>query len=429
MPRYDILSLDLQRDDDGRLVAGIEGAAADDAAPFVHQLVKTLNGLKVIAHVDGANVYNLYNPPQPTPAGVRSLTRKLKEMLYGHVFPATVNIAVTSACQCRCAHCSADLFQRQGRLKRADLSGDEIRSIVDESLDLGANLIIFTGGEPLLRDDLMDLIRYVDKDRAVVMIFTNGWRLDADTARALKDAGLFSLNVSIDDADPASHDRLRGLPGCHERAWRGLRNALDAGLMAGVSTYATSENLVSGGLKTLLEQARDAGAKETTIFDCIPSGKLLWRCDLILSEEEKKAVLALADGFHGAASPMGVIPMALVNSPAGAGCFGGFSQVYVTCHGDVNPCDFNPVSFGSVREIPLQAIWEKMVRHFEFGRRQMCCRMQSPRYRRQFIEAIPRDIEFPVPIEALPGDGSFDHDAYDRAMERLQRLENEHDGP
>jgi MoaA/NifB/PqqE/SkfB family radical SAM enzyme len=143
----------------------------------------------------------------------------------------------------------------------------------------------------------------------------------------------------------------------------------------------------------------------------------------MLSEAEKAEVVRLAKRFHDDDGPMGVIAMAAVNSPSGAGCFGGFSQVYVTCHGDVNPCDFNPISFGSIRELPLAAIWEKMVRHPEFGRRQMCCRMQSPRYRSRFIEPIPADLEFPVPVEALPGDGSFRIDVYKRFLERMARVE------
>ncbi|MHC4780546.1 MAG: radical SAM/SPASM domain-containing protein [Planctomycetota bacterium] len=420
MPKYDILDLELALGEDGLLEARLGGAASGDLKPFVDQLIRTLNGLKVIARRRETNVYNLYNPPQPSPAGLRSLTRKLKELLFGHVFPATVNIAVTSACQCRCEHCSADLFQRQGKLTRSDLDGEEIRRVVDEGIDLGANLIIFTGGEPLLRPDLVSLVDYVDKEKAVPMIFTNGYLLDGKRASALAGAGLYSVNISVDDLDASVHDGLRRLDGSHRGAFDALRASLDAGLLAGISTYATSENLASGRLEALLEKAREEGANEVTIFDCIPSGKLLWRSDMMLSDEEKANVVELARRYRESEHPMGVIAMSAVNSPHGAGCFGGFSQVYVTCHGDVNPCDFNPVSFGSVRDLPLQAIWEKMVRHPEFGRRQMCCRMQSERYRTRYIDPIPRDLEFPIPIEALPGDGSFRREAYDLFMGRMK---------
>lgn len=423
MTKYGIIDLELSVGDDGKLRYSVTGAAADDVEPFVAGLVRVLNGLKVIARRGDGNVYNLYNPPQPSGPGLRALTRKLKEKLYGRVFPATINIAVTSSCQCKCVHCSADLFQKHGGGARPDLTAEEIRRVVDEGLDLGANLIIFTGGEPLTRPDLPELIRYVDKDRAVPMIFTNGWLLDRPMAARLKEAGLYSLNVSIDELEPSLHDDMRGLPGSHERAFAALKNALDAGILAGVSTYATHENIASGRLAELISMCRDAGAVEVTIFDCIPSGKLLWNRDMVLTEAEKQEVVRLADRFIAdPASPMGVVPMAAVNSPSGAGCFGGFSQVYVTCHGDVNPCDFNPISFGSVREFPLQAIWEKMVTHPEFGRRQMTCRMQSARYRPRYIEPIPHDIDFPVPIEALRGDGSFDMEAYLKFSVRMVEI-------
>ena len=64
-----------------------------------------------------------------------------------------------------------------------------------------------------------------------------------------------------------------------------------------------------------------------------------------------------------------------------------------------------------------------MVRHPEFGRRQMCCRMQSRRYRTRYIEPIPHDLEFPVPIEALAGDGTFRRDVYERFLDRMKDLE------
>jgi hypothetical protein len=65
-------------------------------------------------------------------------------------------------------------------------------------------------------------------------------------------------------------------------------------------------------------------------------------------------------------------------------------------------------------------IWEKMVTHPEFGRRQMTCRMQSPRYRARYIDPIPPETPFPVPIEALPGDGTFDAAAHGEYRKRTE---------
>ncbi len=402
--RFEILGLSVEKGADGRLRPTLTGQAADFLRPLADEFFRTLNGLKVIAEKDGANVYNLYNPPHPSEAGVRALSRKLREIVYGRVFPATANIALTQSCQCRCVHCSAELFRRPGD---AELTAAEIKRVVDEALALGAGLVIFTGGEPMLRREIFDLVHHVDKSKAVVMMFSNGLLLSRENARRLADAGLFSLNVSLDGPDAASHDGLRKAEGCFEAAVDGARNCREAGILTGVSTYATRENIDSGALEKLVEFARTEGFHEVTIFDCIPSGRFLSKTDLMLTADEKAAVVDLGRRQHRMQHPMGVVTMAQVNSPLGAGCFGGYSELYVTAFGEVNPCDFNPVTFGSVREFPLEAIWEKMVTHREYGRRKQTCRMQSPRYRRRYIDPIPEGTPLPVPIEALPGDGTF----------------------
>jgi len=78
----------------------------------------------------------------------------------------------------------------------------------------------------------------------------------------------------------------------------------------------------------------------------------------------------------------------------------------MTCYGDVNPCDFNPVTFGNVLEEPLEAIWRRVATTGVRPHRS-ACRMQSARYRRQYIDPITDAERLPVRIERLPGDGTI----------------------
>ena len=82
--------------------------------PYVDQFFEKINSLKVIARVNGMHVYNLYNPPFPSQAGMRFLKRKLRMMLYKMAFPVTADLAITHKCQC--IHCSADPFPKNVRL-------------------------------------------------------------------------------------------------------------------------------------------------------------------------------------------------------------------------------------------------------------------------------------------------------------------------
>jgi MoaA/NifB/PqqE/SkfB family radical SAM enzyme len=399
MDIFDFLSLETEVTSNNKIKAKAGGILGDVMQPFVDQFFNVLNGIKVIAKTaDGKLVYNLYNPPQPSPAGMRAMMRKVKEMVYKHVFPATANLSVTWKCQCKCVHCSAESFVN----KPADLlSVDELKTVVDGAIDLGANLIIYTGGEPLLRPEIYELIQYVPKDKAMAMIFTNGLELAKDgVAEKLAKAGLSTLNISIDHLDAKKHDEWRGIKGLYEKAFEGARRARAAGILTGVSTYATRESLNDGSVEKLINKAIDEGFQEVTIFDCIPSGKFLKRTEMMLTDEDKKKVIALARKYI-ANSPVGIAAQALINSPIGAGCFGSYSEFYMTARGDINPCDFNPISFGNVRELPVQLIWGKMVTHPDFAKRHMTCRMQTPSYRERYIDVIPDDAKWPVTVEQV----------------------------
>ncbi|MBN2584860.1 MAG: radical SAM protein, partial [Planctomycetes bacterium] len=385
---------------DGQKIAcDLEGPAKAQVQPMVDRFLSVINRVKVIGNVEGRLVYNLYNPPMPSPAALRPFERKLRSHSLGYVLPATATLSITPNCPCKCVHCSADRFvTKEGQM----LSTEELASVVDQTLALGVCTLIFTGGEPMARKDLYDQIARVDKNLAHVMIFTCGAFLNAESVARLKEAGLGSMNVSIDSDRPEEHDQFRNRPGTFKQAVEGARMAREAGIMVGVSTYATHENLTNGRLEHLLEIARDEGFHEVTIFDCVPTGKFLRRDDLILGRKDIEAVRALADKYNSDTAEFGVTAQAKANAPDGGGCFGSFSQFYMTCYGDIDPCDFNPVSFGNVRNAPLAEIWKKMVTHPEFCGHRMSCRMQSQRYRRKYIDPLTDDEVLPVLIDRLP---------------------------
>ena len=395
---YEYLSVEIEVKDD-KLYGKAKGYLGDAIQPFIDAFCNTMNSLKVIhREADGSLRHNLYNPPQPSKAGMRALMRKFMEPIYKVVSPATANLAITHKCQAKCVHCSADLFKDP---KKSELTTDELKSVIDQSLALGANIVIFTGGDPFCRPDLFELVQYVDKDKANMMMFTNGLGLTEENVQKLAAAGMQTINISIDHVDPKIHNELRGIPRLYERAVEGAARARAAGILTGVSTYATAEKIADGSLERLLAMAQKEGFNEVTVFDCIPSGKFLKNTDLILKPADRKKVVELCNRYNKMEHPMGVICQSLINSPDGVGCFGSFSQFYMTGYGDINPCDFNPISFGNVKEKPLAQIWMEMRNHPHFGKRHMTCRMQTPSYRRKFIDVLPDDFRLPVPIEEI----------------------------
>jgi len=399
-----LLQIKSWRTPEKKIACEISGRLSGKFRKQVDAFLTVINRLKVIAEKNGKNVYNLYNPPMPSRVGLRPFERKLRTMVEKIVFPATSTLSVTPRCPCRCVHCSADRFVTPDR---RELTTEEIQSVVDQALDLGVCTMIFTGGEPMSRADLPDLIAHVDKNRAHTMIFTSGVLLTEKNVQRLAAAGLGSLNVSIDADTPAVHDELRRMPGAFRKALDGARRARAAGILTGISTYACHESVASGALEHLLEIARDEGFQEVTIFDCVPTGKFLTHPEVIMGRKDIKRVRALAEKYNASDGPMGVTAQAKANAYDGGGCFGGFAQFYMTCYGDINPCDFNPVSFGNVREEPLEAIWRRLATHPEYAPHRHACRMQSRRYRTKYIDPICDEERLPVRIERLPGDGTI----------------------
>lgn len=381
---------------DGRLTGRARGLTGPIFQPLLDKVVEKQNKAKPIAIENGSFTYTLYHPPYPSSAANRAIQALVRDKLFGIKTPTTCTLAVTYKCQCRCVHCSADRFIDPNR---RELSTDELKSVIDQSLDLGVVNVVFTGGEPMLRRDIYELIAHVDKTKAHAMMFTNGWFLSEENVKRLKDAGLHSLNISIDHLNARIHDDLRRLEGCYARAFEGAARAREAGILTGISTYATKDNLRDGSLEGLLQLAQREGFHEVTIFDCMPAGRFLREESVLLSPAERAEIVKMARRYVAMDHPMGVIAQSWINSPIGSGCFGGQFQFYMTAYGDINPCDFNPVTFGNVREMPLRDIWRKMITHPEYEGRKRSCRIQNPYYRAHYIRTVSDSQKLPIPIE------------------------------
>lgn len=349
-------------------------------------------------------IYTLYQPPLPSRPMVKVLASRLHLERTGRPLPATHTMQITTACQCDCIHCSA---ARHRRSDRPELTTEECKALIRQSQELGVVNIILTGGEPLLRRDLFELISFIDKDEAIAMIFSNGMLLTEENVAKLRDAGLFSLMVSLDTPDSAEHDAMRRAAGCWVRAVAGIQRCLAAGLLCGISTYATPERVRNGKVMEMIELGRSLGVHEVTIFDVVPTGRLMRQDESeLLTDQDTQELCALEEEINARPGWPHIITQAHVNGPTGAGCYAGWFQFYSTAYGDVTPCDFTPLTFGNVRDEPLRAIWDRISCHAAYCGRSNHCRMQDHEFRRQWIDRIPNRGPFPHPIAALENGSS-----------------------
>jgi len=364
------------------------------------KLYKNYNNL---ARYKGMMVTNTFAPPVGSGAQMRALKGMIKTHILGKAFPIAMTFAVTYDCMCNCVHCSAGKHFREDA---QELSTEEAKDLIDQAQKLGIAMLAFTGGEPLIREDLFELISHVDKKKTMPIMFTNGLLLTDENVDKLVEAGLYSIFVSIDSPNPEEHDKLRGMPGLFEKAIHGIQRLKSKGVMVGLSSYATRSNTEKGMYKRMHELGKELGVQNVILFDGVPTGNMLKDTSELLTQ-------ALQEEIHKYSSNVfknKIIPplssQAWQNSVegviSGIGCLAANIQCYASAYGDIAPCDFTPISFGNVRDQPLKKIWKSMIYHPAYNHRSPFCRMQNPGFRSFYIDPIPDDAKLPYSIEKLP---------------------------
>jgi pseudo-rSAM protein/SPASM domain protein len=159
----------------------------------------------------------------------------------------------TRQCNLYCDHCyaGADVEGAPGEFTTA-----EAKSLVDDLAEYGVPVLLFSGGEPLVRDDLVELVDYATDAGLRAVLSTNGTLLTAEKARALRDAGLAYAGVSVDGL-PERNDDFRGKEGAFDAAVRGIENCLDAGLKTGLRYTVTASNVAD--LEGVVDLLTDVG--------------------------------------------------------------------------------------------------------------------------------------------------------------------------
>lgn len=279
--------------------------------------------------------------------------------LAGQAPPTTATLASTYRCQCKCDNCYAMVDGRNGA---DEMSTDELKAVIDQIRGLGALQLIITGGEPLLRKDIFDLVAHAHAIGLITRISTNGYLLTRECVAELKRAGLNQCGVAIDDADPDMHDRLRGLPGIFEKAIQGLRYLHEYNLDSKIITYATNRN-VPEGLKRIIELGRQLQVKSVYINIAFAAGRWSNANHEVLSEEKMAYVSKLHDSVF--------IHLEFPNWQRMC-CAYNKAFVYVNAMGEVTPCPVVPFVIGNIKDEPLADIWQRHVSALRLESRGRC---------------------------------------------------------
>ncbi|MDI3280757.1 MAG: putative heme d1 biosynthesis radical SAM protein NirJ2 [Bacillota bacterium] len=288
----------------------------------------------------------------------------------------------TRACNLNCKHCYRDAGQKEAN----ELSTEEGMKLLDEIARAGFRIMVFSGGEPLLREDIYDLVAHA-KRRGLVPVFgSNGTLIDARVAKRLKEAGAVRMGISIHSATPDFHDEFHRSPGSWQAAIDGVKYCLEAGLEVQLHTTVTEPNYDE--VERITDLAVELGAAAHHVFFLVPTGRGKDLAEDMLNatryerllhrilEKQRQVKIELkptcAPQFMRIARQKG-IPMRFTR-----GCLAGTSYCVIIPNGDVNPCPYLYLKVGNVRETPFDEIWReapvfRQLRTLHFGGRCGTC--------------------------------------------------------
>ncbi len=326
---------------------------------YVQILYRTYLGHDKIIHIRrGFPVYSLSTPALYSKPMANFMVRSFLKGIQNRNMPNLVSFAVNDECNAVCEHCS--FFKGVHNPKKKVLNLDQAKSIISQAQELGACVINIVGGEPLMRDDLPELISSIDSNLSTVTMFTNGWLLE-EKIEKLATAGLDSVYVSLDSSKPAVHDSFRGRKGLFAKAVLGINKAASLGLSTGISATLTPESYASGELQRMIKLAEKLKVHELLIFDAMPSGRYKNRRDLVDNHDwVERMIQDIKDYNLSNPNGPGVISFAYFTSHRSVGCSCGTSYCYISPYGELMSCDFNHQSYGSILKTPLYKLWDQL---------------------------------------------------------------------
>ncbi len=278
--------------------------------------------------------------------------------------PYIVSWNVTRRCNLFCPHCYIDSTQRP-KENNSELNTDEARHLIDELSYINQRLmLVLSGGEPLLREDIYGIIEYASRQGFIPVLGTNGILLTKERIRLLKEAGLRGAGVSIDSVDPKEHDRFRGLDGAWELSTCGLRYLREAGIETQIDVTITMRNYHE--IDRFIEFGAEIGVKAVNFFFLICTGRAM-RTDIKTSNYEE-ALRIIADRaiterrlmVRARCAPhiYRILYERGYSIPSGTrGCLAGRSYMRIDPDGNVTPCPYMTLGLGNVKEISLETIW------------------------------------------------------------------------
>jgi len=257
----------------------------------------------------------------------------------------SVYVAITKKCSLQCEHC----YEWENLNKKEVLTAEQLKTIVAKIQERGVSQILFSGGEPLLKVDLLvDLLNGANKETDF-WVLTSGFKLTQENAKNLKSVGLNGVMISLDHFDPETHNNFRGFKDAYYWVEKAVQNAINNQLVVALSICVTKEFTTFENLMTYSNLAKKMGVSFIQILEPRAVGHYSGK-EVSLSMEQ----ISLLENFYlemNYNSKYNNYPLICYHGyhQRRQGCFAaGNRSFYVDTDGDINACPFCQKKSGSV---------------------------------------------------------------------------------
>ncbi len=314
-------------------------------------------------------------PPHEVPSRLLAFAETRRPVVFWNI---------TSRCNLACEHCylSAGTGQHDGG---QELSLEEAKEFISDLAQMRVPLLLFTGGEPLMRQDFWTIADYAAENGLKTALSTNGTLITKEVAMRIKDSGIEYVGVSLDGATEATHDAMRNQPGCFRKAVQALRNCAEIGLKAGIRVTLTRDNY--NELEDLLALSRELKVPRFCVYWLVPSGR---GKDIYNKQLTPQEMYRIFEMLYQYAKAMGPDDMEILTVDApqdgiylleklkaegnpeyenalkllqytGDSCSAGDRVANVDPYGNVYPCQFaqmDEFKIGNIRESKFYELWD-----------------------------------------------------------------------
>lgn len=318
------------------------------AGRLVRQYRKMLGGNKLNKawKVSGKYVWDPYNPHWPSRAFnsfYRNHLHEIEPISQDNTALRRMMVAITKRCPLSCEHCS----EGDSLYDKDKLTLDQIVSKLDPFVVQGAAQIQYSGGEPLARFD--DLLALVKRYAGICdqWIFTSGFGLTAERTQLLKEAGLNGAAISLDNHDPAEHNKFRGNAKSFEKVVEAIEHCHANGIFITLNVCPTKAYIASGKLQEVVKLAEEMQVPVVSFIEPKAVGRYKNE-DVLLNKEEKDVLAALYHKYsfnRKDGGPSITYPEYYKKSQS---CGGGRSYLFLDYDGSLKPCPFCKVEVSRV---------------------------------------------------------------------------------